>query len=65
MTTGYLVPFQQMPKTDTTLENFIFKHTIGLKKVHRNKKKKRKNLWDIKLAQTSCQNLSMSKINRL
>jgi hypothetical protein len=37
--------FQQMPKTDTTLENFIYKHTIGLKNAQRNKGKKKGRIY--------------------
>jgi hypothetical protein len=48
--------------SDATLQNFIYKHTIDLKIVQRNKKEKNKEKsQDVKLAQTRCQNLSMSK----
>ncbi len=46
-----------------TLQNFINEYTINLENVQRNKKRKRKKLLDVKLTQTKCQNLSMSKIN--
>jgi len=48
---------------DATLQNFIYKHTIDLKNVQRNKK--RENLQDIELAQARCQNLSKLKTDHL
>jgi hypothetical protein len=50
---------------DATLQNFIDRHTIDFKNVQRDNKKKGENLQDIKLTQTRCQNLSMSKIDHL
>ncbi len=46
-----------------TLQKFINEYTINLENVQRNKKRKREKLHDVKLIQTKCQNLSMSKIN--
>jgi hypothetical protein len=48
---------------DETLQNFFYKHTIDLDNVQMNKKKKRENLQDVKLVQTRCPNVSMSKID--
>jgi hypothetical protein len=48
-----------------TLQNFMNEHTIDLENVQNNKKRKREKLHDIKLTETRCQNLSMSKINHM
>jgi hypothetical protein len=51
---------------DAILQNFINKLTWDWKNVQMHpKKRKRENFQDIKLAQTRCQNLSMSKINHM
>jgi hypothetical protein len=44
-----------------TPQNIIFKDTEALENVQKNKKKG--NLQDVKLAQTKCQSISMSKID--
>jgi hypothetical protein len=56
-----LVENNKFLKNDKTLQNFIYKHTLDdLKNVQRKKKKE-----NVKLAQTKCQNLSVSKTNHL
>ncbi len=48
---------------DETLQNFINEHTVDLENIQRIQiKRKKENLQDVKLAQTRCQNPSMSKI---
>jgi len=51
---------------DATLQNFIYKHTIDRGETCKGiREMKRENLHDVKLAQTRCQNFSMSKIDHL
>ncbi len=51
------------PTTIATLQNFFHKDALDLKNVQVNKKRRKgENLQDVK---TRCQNLSMSKTDRL
>jgi hypothetical protein len=59
--TDVLHPSQESPNIDdATLQNFIYKHTQDLENVQRNREKG-ECTHDVKLAQTKCRNLSMSK----
>jgi hypothetical protein len=48
---------------DATLQTLLI-NTLYIRKMYKGiRKKKRENLQDVKLVQTRCQNLSMSKID--
>jgi hypothetical protein len=52
-------------RSDATLQNFIYKHSIDLENVQKKKRKEKEYFQDIKLGQIKCQNLFKSESDYL